>query len=82
MCKQYIHVLAQYTVRLNINIFLSWIFLLQDITDPGKIYPVMLFMPGGAYIAGTAQTYDLSYLASFGPVVAVSFNYRLAALGT
>lgn len=45
--------------------------------------PVLVFVPGGAYVsgAGTVRWYDGRRLAGEGGVVVVTVNYRLGALG-
>jgi para-nitrobenzyl esterase len=56
---------------LNLNVF----------APPGaKKAPVMVWIHGGANVAGTARVYDGSAFARDG-VVLVAFNYRLGALG-
>jgi para-nitrobenzyl esterase len=48
---------------------------------PTKPLPVMVFIHGGAYTIGSGGQYDSKALSEAGPVVAVTFNYRLGALG-
>ncbi|XP_021375674.1 acetylcholinesterase-like [Mizuhopecten yessoensis] len=43
--------------------------------------PVMVFIHGGAYISGSGQIYDGSYLAIFGDAIVVTMNYRLGFMG-
>jgi para-nitrobenzyl esterase len=45
--------------------------------------PVMVFVPGGAFLtgAGSIPTYDGAALAAAGDVVVVTINYRLGAFG-
>jgi len=43
--------------------------------------PVMVWIHGGAYMAGSANPYDASRLARDGDIVVVTINYRLGALG-
>jgi para-nitrobenzyl esterase len=43
--------------------------------------PVMVFIYGGAFTSGSSSTYDGRGLSEKGPVVVVSMNYRLGALG-
>jgi len=52
-----------------------------DAASPLK--PVMVWIHGGAYVAGTAAQplYDGTHLVQNGDVVFVSLNYRLGALG-
>jgi hypothetical protein len=46
----------------------------------GDLLPVVVFVHGGGNVEGAGSRYDLSSLAARG-FVAVSFNYRLGALG-
>jgi para-nitrobenzyl esterase len=46
-----------------------------------KKLPVMFWIHGGAFIAGGSSQYDGTRLAAEGPVVVVTVNYRLGALG-
>ena len=55
-------------------------FVLKASSDSGPL-PVMVWIHGGGYFAGTGSGLDLSPLAAKG-VVVVSINYRLGALGT
>jgi carboxylesterase type B len=50
---------------------------------PGARLPVMVFIYGGAFVAGTSSDplYDGAYLAANRNVILVSFNYRLGVLG-
>jgi len=43
--------------------------------------PVMVWLHGGSFAAGSAAPYDLRRLAAFGDVVAVGVNHRLNAFG-
>ncbi|XP_075045382.1 fatty acyl-CoA hydrolase precursor, medium chain-like [Mixophyes fleayi] len=43
--------------------------------------PVMVFIHGGGFVTGGASIYDGSALSSYGNVVLVSIQYRLAILG-
>ena len=45
--------------------------------------PVMVFLHGGAYVAGSGQApaFDMSAMAAEGEVVAVTVNYRLGIFG-
>jgi para-nitrobenzyl esterase len=43
--------------------------------------PVMVWLHGGSFAAGSAAPYDLSKLAQFGDVVTVGVNHRLNAFG-
>lgn len=45
------------------------------------LLPVLVYLHGGAFTSGGGDELDWSTLARRGPVVAVSFNYRLGALG-
>jgi para-nitrobenzyl esterase len=49
----------------------------------GKHLPVVLFVHGGDWITGAGwwSTFNGLYLASHGPAVVVTINYRLGALG-
>ena len=49
--------------------------------EAGKELPVMVWIHGGAFISGGSNQYDGVRLASEGPVVVVTLNYRLGALG-
>jgi len=48
---------------------------------PDKPLPVMVFVYGGGYTTGAANTYFGTGLATKGPAIVVSMNYRLGALG-
>jgi carboxylesterase type B len=50
---------------------------------PDAALPVMAFIHGGAFVAGTSADplYDGAHLAANHNVILVSFNYRLGALG-
>jgi len=43
--------------------------------------PVMVFIHGGAFVAGASSVYDAQKLSETGDVVVVTLNYRLGALG-
>lgn len=43
--------------------------------------PVMVWIHGGAFMAGSANPYDASTLARDGDIVVVSINYRVGVLG-
>ncbi|VDN12447.1 unnamed protein product [Dibothriocephalus latus] len=43
--------------------------------------PVLIFVHGDSFAYGTGNAYDLSFLASYGSLVAVTLNYRLGLLG-
>jgi para-nitrobenzyl esterase len=43
--------------------------------------PVMVFIYGGAFTSGSSSLYDGQPLSEKGPVVVVTMNYRLGALG-
>jgi para-nitrobenzyl esterase len=47
----------------------------------GKKLPVMFWIHGGAFISGGSSQYDGTRLSAEGPVVVVTVNYRLGALG-
>jgi para-nitrobenzyl esterase len=46
-----------------------------------KPLPVMVFIHGGGFTLGSASQYDGQALSEAGPVVVVTMNYRLGALG-
>ena len=48
---------------------------------PAGPLPVMVFIYGGAFTSGSSSTYDGEAISERGPVVVVSMNYRLGALG-
>jgi para-nitrobenzyl esterase len=48
---------------------------------PAKPLPVMVFIYGGAFTSGSSSLYDGQGLSERGPVLVVSMNYRLGALG-
>jgi para-nitrobenzyl esterase len=50
-------------------------------TPPAAKLPVMVFIYGGAFTSGSSSLYDGSGLSEAGPVVVVTMNYRLGALG-
>ncbi|XP_055461179.1 neuroligin-4, X-linked isoform X2 [Psammomys obesus] len=52
-----------------------------DTRDPATRKPVMVFIHGDSYMAGTGNMMDGSVLASYGDVIVVTLNYRLGALG-
>lgn len=47
---------------------------------PGP-FPVMVWIHGGAFMAGGANSYDASRLAEEGGIVVVTINYRVGVLG-
>ncbi|MGY4708549.1 carboxylesterase/lipase family protein [Mycolicibacterium sp. CBM1] len=51
--------------------------------DPGTLLPVMVWIPGGAFVygAGQLQLYNGSRLAANGNVVVVNVTYRLGVFG-
>jgi len=53
------------------------------INNPAAKRPVIFFIHGGAFVAGSggAPLYDGATLAGNGPAVVVTINYRLGALG-
>ncbi|XP_067929974.1 bile salt-activated lipase-like [Watersipora subatra] len=61
--------------------------LFMDITVPGGITPgaekkaVMVYIHGGAYLAGTGSVHLGAPLAVTGDVIYVSFNYRVSIFG-
>jgi para-nitrobenzyl esterase len=46
-----------------------------------KLLPVMVYIHGGAFMRGSADQVDGRWLSEAGPVVVVTFNYRLGPLG-
>jgi para-nitrobenzyl esterase len=55
-------------------------------TPPGAppavgAWPVMAYLPGGAFVLGAGDNYDPSRLATEQHVIVVTINYRLGALG-
>lgn len=43
--------------------------------------PVYVFIHGGAFVAGSSNPYDGSWLAETGDIVVVTINYRVSVLG-
>ncbi len=50
-------------------------------TPPGADLPVLVWLHGGGFGAGAGSDYDPRRLATAGPMVVVTVNYRLGALG-
>jgi para-nitrobenzyl esterase len=48
---------------------------------PAQPLPVMVFIYGGAFNSGSSSTYDAQPMSEKGPVVVVTMNYRVGALG-
>lgn len=48
---------------------------------PGEQLPVMVWIPGGGFVGGGANLYQLDRLAQLGRVIVVSINYRLGLFG-
>jgi para-nitrobenzyl esterase len=48
---------------------------------PAQPLPVMVFIYGGAFTSGFSSTYNAQPMSEKGPVVVVTLNYRLGALG-
>jgi len=48
--------------------------------NSGKL-PVVIWMPGGAFVGGSSNLYRLDKLAHEGQIIVVSINYRVGALG-
>lgn len=46
-----------------------------------KNLPIMVWIPGGAFVGGSSSFYPLEKLATSGNVMVVSLNYRLGVLG-
>jgi carboxylesterase type B len=59
---------------LNLNVFVPHV-------SSGSSLPVMVWVHGGAYIAGSNRIYDGSYISTLGNVIVVAINYRVAAFG-
>ena len=47
----------------------------------GQGWPIMVWLHGGGFVAGTSANYDPSLLAQKQGVIVVTLNYRLGALG-
>jgi carboxylesterase type B len=54
----------------------------RNSTKQQQSLPVLLFVHGYSYEAGTGNAYDGSVLAAFGRVIVITMNYRLGVLGT
>lgn len=57
-----------------------------NVTTPQNIgvnekLPVMIWIPGGAFVGGSSNLYRLDKLAREGRIIVVSINYRVGALG-
>lgn len=50
-------------------------------TASGATLPVMVWIHGGAFMAGAANSYDASRLAEEGGIIVVTINYRIGVLG-
>jgi para-nitrobenzyl esterase len=50
-------------------------------TTDSALKPVMMWIHGGAFMAGTGNTYDGGDLSARGDIVVVTINYRLGVLG-
>ncbi len=48
---------------------------------PGEKLPVLIWIPGGAFVGGATSLYRLDKLANQGRLVVVSANYRLGVFG-
>lgn len=48
--------------------------------NPTKLQPVMVWVHGGGFVAGSSDMYDPKYFMDYNMVV-VTMNYRLASLG-
>jgi carboxylesterase type B len=53
----------------------------RNSTKQQQSLPVLLFVHGYSYEAGTGNAYDGSVLAAFGRVIVITMNYRLGVLG-
>ena len=49
--------------------------------EPREPKPVMVWIHGGSFVAGSGGIYDSARLVSRGDIVVVTINYRLGALG-
>jgi para-nitrobenzyl esterase len=49
--------------------------------DPAGVRPVMVWIYGGGYQVGSADTYDANVIARDGDLVVVTFNYRVGIEG-
>jgi para-nitrobenzyl esterase len=47
----------------------------------GSKHPVMVFIPGGAFVVGGSASYDGQKLSESAKAIVVTLNYRLGALG-
>uniref|UniRef100_A0A0M3JBJ0 COesterase domain-containing protein n=1 Tax=Anisakis simplex TaxID=6269 RepID=A0A0M3JBJ0_ANISI len=58
---------------------------LKDPEDEGKLYPVLVWIHGGSFLAGSGDTgIDMEVVAKnfiFNGVALVTLNYRLGPLG-
>ena len=59
---------------LSVNVFTP------QATPSGPL-PVMVFIYGGAFTSGSSSLYDGQAMSEKGPVIVVTMNYRLGALG-
>lgn len=50
-------------------------------SDDAELKPVMVWIHGGAFMAGSGNMYDGAELAARGNIVVVTINYRLGVLG-
>lgn len=56
-------------------------FCFQTKSGIGQLYPVMMYIHGGDFYSGSANSFPGHYMAAFYDVIVVTFNYRLGALG-
>ena len=55
---------------------------LQTISNTSEImFPVMVFIHGGGFMGGVSTYFSGDVLATFGQIIVVTFNYRLAHMG-
>lgn len=60
---------------LNLNVWTP------PVSEDGGPKPVMVWIHGGSFVAGSGGIYDSRRLVSRGDIVVVTINYRLGALG-
>ena len=46
-----------------------------------SLVPVVVFVHGDSFYAGTGNAYDGSVMASYGTLIVITLNYRLGVLG-
>ena len=65
---------------LMLNIYVPMDLSTQNDTNT-KLFPVMIWIHGGAFVSGTARYYNGEALSTVGEVIVVTINYRLAEFG-